>query len=144
MSSLEAVLRAMSRARVRYLLVGGLASVLHGVPRTTVDIDLALDPKADNVRRALRALRRLGLVADTEAVEDILAQGGVTASNDLSVDLLTDLPTGTFADFWRRRERFRYRGATVWAVSRRDQIRLLKAAGRKRDREDAEHLESQP
>jgi len=63
LSEFEGVLAALNRARVRYLLIGGVASVLHGVPRTTTDIDLALDPAPENVARALRALK----------VDDILA-----------------------------------------------------------------------
>ena len=40
----QAVDRSTGRGlgRVRYLLVGGYASVVHGVPRTTLDVDLAL------------------------------------------------------------------------------------------------------
>jgi len=41
------VFRALEEHKVRYLLVGGLAMNLHGVPRMTMDIDLviALDRK---------------------------------------------------------------------------------------------------
>ena len=142
MSDLEDVLGALNRARVRFLLIGGLASILYGVPRTTTDIDLALDPKPENVRRALRALHRLGLSADTEVVEDILGQGGVTVSNDLSVDLLTSIAIGRFSDLWRRRVTVRYHRARLPAISRRDQVRILRATGRPNDIEDADYLES--
>ncbi len=142
MFEFEGVLAAFNKARVRYILVGGVASVLHGVPRTTTDIDLALDSAPENVARALRALKRIGLVPDTEAIDDILAQGGVTASNRLEIDLLTSLPTGTFAGLWRNRKPFRYGRTRAFAVSKADQIRLLRAAGRKKDLEDADHLES--
>jgi hypothetical protein len=42
---------ALGQAQARYLVVGGVAVVLHGHPRFTADLDLvvALDP--DNVRR---------------------------------------------------------------------------------------------
>ena len=142
LSEFEGVLAALNRARVRYLLIGGVASVLHGVPRTTTDIDLALDPARENIARALRALKKVGLVPDTESIDDIVAQGGVTASNGLEVDLLTSLPIGTFADLWRRRKPFRYGRIRSFAVSKADQIRLLRAAGRKKDLEDADYLGS--
>lgn len=142
MSEFEDVLAALNKARVRYLLIGGVASILHGVPRTTVDIDIALDPKPENVRRATRALKEIGLVADTEVVDDILAQGGVTASNQISVDLLTDLPAAKFAELWRRRKAFRYGRVRASVISKADQIRILRATGRKKDVEDAEYLKS--
>jgi len=141
LSELEDVVAALNSARVRYLLIGGLASVLYGVARTTTDIDFALDPKKENVRRTVAALGRLGLVPETDVVDDILAQGGVTVSNDLSVDLLTDLPTGTFGEL-RRRKTIRYPNVRCPTVSRKDQIRLLRATGRKKDFEDADHSES--
>ncbi len=143
MSEFEDVLAALNRARVRFLLVGGLASVLHGVPRTTVDIDLALDPGKENVRRAVRALKRLGLSPDTEAVEDILGQGGVTASDEqTSVDLLTDIPGVRFADIWRRRTAFRYGRVRASVLSKADLVRILRSTGRRKDRENAAYLES--
>ena len=92
MTEIPAIFAALNRARMRDLLVGGYASVVHGVPRTTLDVDRALDPDARNVEQALRVLRGIGLLAVTERVDEILARGGVTARNDRSVDLLTSLP----------------------------------------------------
>lgn len=142
MTSIPELLRTLNRARVRYLLIGGYASVLHGVPRTTLDLDLALDPDPANVRRALAALGRLGLRADTDRIDEILAQGGVTVSNDRSVDLLTSVRGPRFPQLWRRRITVRIPGARIPVVSRRDQVRLLRAAGRAKDLEDAQALES--
>lgn len=58
--SFEAIFAALNAAGARYLVVGGVAVVLHGHPRLTADLDLvvALDP--ENVHAALRALRDLG------------------------------------------------------------------------------------
>ena len=53
---IEAVLDALNRAGVRYLVVGGVAVVLHGHLRTTADLDLVIALEPDNVRRAMRAL----------------------------------------------------------------------------------------
>ena len=92
MTEIPAIFAALNRTRVRDLLVGGYASVVHGVPRTTLDVDRALDPDERNVERALRSLRGIGLLGEPERVDEILARGGVTARNDRSVDLLTSLP----------------------------------------------------
>jgi hypothetical protein len=98
----------MNRARVRYILVGGYASVLHGVPRTTLDIDVVLDPEPRNVGRAIRALRGVGLHPETDRLDEILAQGGVTAANNRTVDLLTATKGRSFDDLWSRRVTIRY------------------------------------
>jgi hypothetical protein len=57
---IAAVVAGLDAARVRYLIVGGLAVVAHGYVRATQDLDLvvALDP--DNARRAAEAFTRLG------------------------------------------------------------------------------------
>ena len=141
MTEIPAIFAALNRARVRDLFVGGYASVVHGVPRTTLDVDLALDPNARNVEQALQVLRGIGLLAVTERVDEILARGGVTARNDRSVDLLTSLPGRPFRDLWTRLTEVRVHGVRIRLVSRRDQIRLLRAAGRPGDLQDAETLE---
>jgi hypothetical protein len=58
--SVEALVRALNAANVRYLVVGGLAVVAHGFVRFTADIDLVLDLDEQNLRHALSALTSLG------------------------------------------------------------------------------------
>ena len=59
-SDFEVIFGALEVAKVRYLVVGGVAVVLHGLPRFTADVDLvvALDPA--NVLAAMAALEALG------------------------------------------------------------------------------------
>ena len=56
---LSDLLRALEDERVRYVLFGGQAVNLHGIPRFTEDIDLFVEPTADNVERLRRALTRV-------------------------------------------------------------------------------------
>lgn len=58
---IEAVLSALERADVRYLVVGGVAVVLHGHLRTTADLDLVVQLQPGNVDRAVSALASVGL-----------------------------------------------------------------------------------
>jgi hypothetical protein len=50
------ICRALGEAGARYVLIGGFAVILHGGERTTKDIDLLVDPAADNVERLRRAV----------------------------------------------------------------------------------------
>ncbi len=59
-SSVEAIVRALNEAGVRYLIVGGMAVVAHGYLRFTADLDLILDLQEDNLRRAVAALAGQG------------------------------------------------------------------------------------
>ena len=45
------VLQALEVAGVRYVLVGGLAVLLHGIDRLTADIDLVVDLAPEQARR---------------------------------------------------------------------------------------------
>ena len=58
--SIEDVTRALNKANVRYLVVGGLAVIAHGYLRLTMDLDLFLDLHEDNLRKAVTALSGLG------------------------------------------------------------------------------------
>ena len=55
------VLDALTRAGIGYVVVGGVAVILRGHIRATVDLDLAIDLSTDNVSTALTVLQELGL-----------------------------------------------------------------------------------
>ena len=57
--SVEAIVRALNEADVRYLVVGGLAVVAHGYVRFTADFDLMIDLTEANVARLEEALQGL-------------------------------------------------------------------------------------
>lgn len=59
-SSVAAVFRALNDAGARYVVVGGLAVLAHGILRATNDIDIVLGLEEDNVARATEALSALG------------------------------------------------------------------------------------
>jgi hypothetical protein len=44
------LLKSFNAEQVRYLLVGGYAVILHGYPRSTIDLDLWVEPSEDNAR----------------------------------------------------------------------------------------------
>ena len=54
-----AILAALERHGVRYVLIGGLAANAHGVRRTTRDVDIIVDRGRDNLERLAEAAREL-------------------------------------------------------------------------------------
>lgn len=56
----EDILYMLEQHAVRYLIIGGLAFIYHAKPRYTKDIDLWIDPAAENVYRANKALTEFG------------------------------------------------------------------------------------
>lgn len=65
---LVALVDALNREGVDYILFGGAAVNLHGITRTTEDFDFFVDPAPENVRRIRRVLRSLW---DDPALEEI-------------------------------------------------------------------------
>ena len=57
LNRLQAVFLSLHRHNVRYLVIGGIAAVVHGVPRATFDLDILIDATFDNAALLLAALR---------------------------------------------------------------------------------------
>ncbi len=71
---LRAILDALLAAEVRFVVIGGVAVVLHGHVRATVDIDIVLAFDAANVERAVSALEKLGLRPEADVDARLLAE----------------------------------------------------------------------
>jgi hypothetical protein len=55
-----AILAALDRHDVDYVLIGGAASVLHGAPTVTTDVDVVPERSPENLQRLVACLRELG------------------------------------------------------------------------------------
>lgn len=145
LNRLQNVFASFQSHDVRYVVIGGIAAVLHGVPRATFDLDILIEATVPNAERLLQALREAGFVtADLTDAQGILANE-ITVFNDLvRIDVLTSTPGITFHDAWSRRETMDYQGQKFYVASRRDLIASKRAAGRPRDLEDVRILELGP
>ena len=57
---LEKLLDALVRARVEFIVVGGVCAVLHGAPVSTFDLDVVHARTPENLDRLANALEQLG------------------------------------------------------------------------------------
>ncbi len=74
---------------VRYVVIGGIAAILHGALRGTKDVDLLVDPSAENVRALKRAMAFLPDNAVAEVSEEDLAHYQVVrVADEILVDLM--------------------------------------------------------
>jgi predicted nucleotidyltransferase len=150
--------RALNEAGIRYVVVGGLAVVLHGYARLTVDVDLVIDLDEEQARRAIETLVGMGLqprvpvnpieFADRSTRETWIRDRGMQVfsmfdpSNPMRVvDLFVDHPL-PFEDLWARSVRFDLEEMTVRVASISDLIQLKRLAGRPQDQADIEQLEA--
>jgi predicted nucleotidyltransferase len=136
------VFKSFQRHEVKYVVIGGVASVLHGVPRATFDLDLLIEARTENAERLLAALRDAGFgtAAMTDA-QDVVAHE-ITVFNDrVRIDVQTWTPGLSFQDAWERRKTVSYQGQDFFIVSREDLIASKRAAGREVDLNDVRQLE---
>jgi hypothetical protein len=56
----KSIFDALSAHKIRYVVVGGVAVVLHGVVRLTADLDLAISLDPDNLKKFVEVMDELG------------------------------------------------------------------------------------
>lgn len=158
MALFEPLFKALNDRGVRYVVVGGLAVVLHGHPRMTVDVDLVVDLDEEQAGRAIDTLVAMGLrarvpvnpreFADRSVREGWVRDRGMQVfsmfdpSNPMRVvDLFVNHPV-PFEGLWSRAEEFDLGGTTVRVASIPDLIQLKRLAGRPQDLVDVQQLEA--
>jgi hypothetical protein len=140
---LQGVFRSFERHDARHVVIGGVADVLHGVPRATFDIDLLIEATAENARRLLDALLEAGIgTAALTTPEDLLAREITVFSDRVRIDVQTSTPGLAFEDAGRSRETMAHRGQRFFVASRKDLIASKRAAGRPVDLDDVRMLEA--
>ena len=155
--SIEAIVRALEDASVRYLIVGVLAVNAHGYSRMTRDIDLVIQLEPENTQRGLEALLgagyRLMIPEKAEAFADpVVRQKWRTEKGMIVLKLWSDEHSRTPIDVFVY-EPFdfdREYSAAVWVeispglrapiVSLPGLLQMKREAGRPRDLEDINEL----
>jgi len=143
LNQLQDVFASFQRHNVKYLVIGGIAAIVHGVPRATFDLDILIEATPENAQRLLDALTEanLGTAAMTSAPE--LLAHEITVFNDrVRIDVQTATSGLRFEDAWANRLTIEYQGQQFHVVSRRDLIASKRAAGRKVDLADLRMLEA--
>ena len=93
------VCRLLNEAGAKYLICGAQACVLHGLVRTTEDVDVLVDATEENCRRVIEALSRLADGAARELTpKDILENVVVKIADEVEVDVSTHAWKVGYAD----------------------------------------------
>jgi predicted nucleotidyltransferase len=156
--SVEAVVHALNDAGVRYMIVGGLAVVMHGYRRFTDDLDLMIDLEHDNIFKGLNALASIGFkpsipitaeqFSDPENRERWKSEKGMLVLNlhsdlhrETRLDVFTFIPF-EFGPAYAKAKTFNLAPQTSATIIGLDELLLLKRlAGRPQDLADIAKLE---
>ncbi|HEY2901505.1 MAG TPA: hypothetical protein VGL59_13070 [Polyangia bacterium] len=113
-------------AGVPNMVVGSFASSFHGVPRSSQDLDLVIDPQPDSLRRFLADLPPADYYADADAALDALRRRGQFNVIDMATAWKADLIVRKARPFsveeMRRRIEGELLGARVFVASPEDTL----------------------
>ncbi|OGX04776.1 MAG: hypothetical protein A3G87_02925 [Omnitrophica bacterium RIFCSPLOWO2_12_FULL_50_11] len=157
MNYYERVFKRLREEKVDYLIAGGVAVNLYGVPRFTKDLDILIGSSGENLRRLAKAVTALGYRPRPPVpLSDFLnprnwskwrRQKGMRAFALFhpkrpieEIDLLvhSGIP---FAEAKGRRSTVYFEGLRLHVVSIDDLMRMKRKAGRLQDLADIEALE---
>jgi hypothetical protein len=157
LASLEAVFQALQKAKVRYLVVGGLAVIAHGYQRLTHDLDLVLDFAPASLSAALEALRTLDYrpripvdlfdFADPELRKEWQEEKGLKVFNvfsprfpEVMIDLFPSQPFPFEMEYGRAIWHEIAPGLTIPIISLNELIKMKLEANRPQDLVDVDKL----
>jgi hypothetical protein len=136
------VFASFQKHGVRYVVIGGIAAVLHGVPRATFDLDILIEASPDNAQHLLDALTEANFATALLITADELLAHEITVFKDrVRIDVQTSTPGLRFEDAWTNRVTMKFQGQEFYVASKDDLIASKRAAGREKDLEDVRLLE---
>jgi len=140
------MLTVLQTNQVRFLVVGAYALAAHGFPRATGDIDIFVEPTADNAQRVYRALLEFGapVVAHGVTASDFETKGAVYQIGlpPRRIDLLTSISGVEYAEASEHALRGHVGPCEVQFIGRDALIKNKSATGRTRDLADVEQLQA--
>lgn len=133
---------ALNAAQADFLIVGGYALAVHGVPRFTKDLDVWVRANETNAARVWQALDAFGAPFGSLTLADLSAPGiifqmGVPPNR---IDIITGIDGVTFDEAWQNRIASSYGDQGVMVIGVDELIQNKKATGRPQDALDADTL----
>ena len=114
-------LKSLNKHFVKYLIIGGHASIYHGVNRNTGDLDILIEPSIQNGHRLLKALHFLKLdvpeISDQEWTSQLVLSFGFEPD---AIDILNYSPGLKFDEVFKNSERTNYGGIDTNIIDIRD------------------------
>jgi hypothetical protein len=150
------IFRELAKEDVKYVIVGGIAVNLLGVPRFTADLDLVVALDEKNVLKFANCMSRLGFRPKVPVTAEMFAdpknrESWIKEKNMIVfsfwrpkrpyevIDVFVKEPI-PFDELWSERERIALENIKISVVSIRHLIKLKRQANRLQDASDIEAL----
>ena len=150
------VFKALNKARVKYVVAGGTAVVLHGYTRFTQDLDLIVFLEAKNLEKFYEALKRVNYFpkvpvtkeqfSDAQQRQQWKKEKGMIVFSFVHrqppfelIDMFVDEPI-KFGEVYKYKKIVRVEGISIPLISIDHLLKLKKKAGRGKDLDDIVQL----
>ncbi|MFQ6070464.1 MAG: DUF6036 family nucleotidyltransferase [Candidatus Aminicenantales bacterium] len=134
----EELLKLLNKHKVRYCIIGAYALAFHAKPRYTKDIDIFIEPSAENSKRMVRALNDFGFKSLKLSPEDFSKAGKIIqlGYEPLRVDIFTSIKGVKFDQAWKNRVIGNYGSAEVFFLGIDELIKTKRLSSRPQDKID--------
>ncbi|MFO7979260.1 MAG: nucleotidyltransferase [Candidatus Aminicenantes bacterium] len=137
----EKLLRSLKENNVDFIVIGASAFPVYGYARATLDIDLFVRPVSENIKRIVKALEQFGYDLKDLSYDDLLTKKVLIRQYMVEADIHPFVKGVTFDEVWKNKIKADYGSTEVYFPSLEDMIKMKKAAGRAKDKEDLKYLE---
>ncbi len=150
------IFKKLNEDEIRYIVVGGIAVNLYGIPRMTYDVDLILDLEDENLEKFLKLLKKWGFkpkvpvdimdFAEKDKREDWIKNKNMKAFNLVNpewaiseIDIIIDSPVD-YEKANKRVNHIKLHGVSIPVVSIDDLIKMKENTERRQDKADIRYL----
>lgn len=136
------LIEILNKKKVKFVLVGGLAVVVHGVYRTTKDMDIFFEGSEDNSKRVLEAINVFGFESLNLTIEDLMDKNGyIQLGNEpVRIDLFNSLPGVEFDEVYEDAFEHEEEGIKFKVIHVNHLIQNKNTVGRLQDLDDVKKL----
>jgi predicted nucleotidyltransferase len=137
---IERLLKLLHDRKVRYVIVGAAAFPVHGFTRATADFDIFVSADEENVRTVRQALLDFGYDVSEISLSTMQEKKLLIRQYLVEIDIHPHVKGVDFESVWENRTISTVGQTPANFASLDDLIKMKKAAGRAKDKEDLKIL----
>lgn len=135
-------LKFLNEEKVEYLIIGGWAVAIHGVPRYTKDLDVWIAIGVENAKRVVIALKRFGFTHGETDEALFLQEGNIIRMGfpPMRIEILNKIDGVDFSECYERRTVRQVGELKIPVICLDDLLLNKRASGRPQDLADIDRL----
>ena len=134
------LLKLFNDHNVKYVIIGAFAFPFYGFARTTIDVDIFIEPSKENAINTRKALTKFGYDLSSLTEDDMLNKKTLIRQYIQETDIHPFVKGVTFEEVWQNKVKGEIEGIETHFASLDDLIRMKQAAGRDKDLQDLKIL----